>query len=387
MMVSNSLRQEAGLTGPAVGAAAWFRQRGVLGGLLGTAALSIVLASVPVNSASADRGDNGRGARVLNCGDDLNEAGNYRVDSDLVCTAPIRVNASHVHVDLRGHSITCDTDEAWQAPAEYPWVDAFAVNYDSYVAWRGGADPEGLAVITDFQIRNGTIANCLDGMFWYKTDRSKASDLDLVGHNRDNEALNSFARGINLEASHNNKIRRNRFSGNSQGIVLHLSNGNDISHNLAELSGDTGFMLFGATGNVFAHNRALNNGWGFWVDAGNNGENSTGNTLKDNEASGNSEDGLALIGSADDNVLRKNTASNNGGIGILMVGVPEFGIAVPAGNSITNNTAIGNGAIDVAEVEILDFFGAFEIVAPDECANLWNGNTFDTELRPLDCEE
>lgn len=323
----------------------------------------------------------------VNCGDELSRPGNYRLESNQDnCTSSIKITSSNVHLDLAGHTITCNPD-AWE-DSDYPYADAISVNYNGYLDYRrNGTDLSEVAVLSDVHVRNGTISNCLDGMFVFKTDRSKVAHMNFLSNNRNDEAMNSLARGISLESSHNNQISNSLFNGNFQGIALNLSNSNKLSENIVTQSEADGIILFGSSGNTLKHNESSENVWGIWLQYDDSGEQqSTGNTIVDNEVLRNAESGIFLIGGSDDNVIRKNTVVNNAtGIGLL--GVPEFGIPVPSGNSVFKNVVTGNALSDLLEFVILDYFGAYETSPAEECGNLWKSNTFDTSLGPVMCIE
>ena len=334
-------------------------------------------------------------AEAVECGDVLSEPGNYSLNSDLVCTSPINITGSNVHLDLAGHSISCDA-ENWQytTPGDrYPQiVTGIFVNADSAIEWEesgSGIDELPQApVLTGFKVKNGTIADCSFGMYFFKTDRSKVSNMHLDGNNVGRPEFNGATVGITMFASNDNHLFGNRVSGDGlYGFEITLSNGNQLKSNVLEGLGDTGIFLIGSSGNVLRKNTAVDNLSGiylqpdfFWgVDV------SADNVVASNNVSNNEFDGITLLGPTNGNVLRRNTVNHNGGIGVMLLGLAPFGLPVPSGNTIRGNTAFGNPTADLAEVDLDGNF--VDLVIPDECSNLWKHNTFDTSLGPVDCIE
>lgn len=335
---------------------------------------------------------------AVECGDVLSAAGNYSLNSDLVCTSPIKVTGSNVHLDLAGHSISCDaTNWAFVDPpsdtVRYPQiVTAIFVNADSAIEWElSGSGQDGLPqapVLTGFKVKNGTIADCSFGMYFFKTDQSRVTNMHLDGNDVARPEFNGATVGITTFASNDNHLIGNRVSGDSFiGIEVGLSNGNRLRGNVLEGLGDTGIYLIGSSGNVLRKNTAVDNLWGiylqpdfFWgVDVSND------NVIASNIVSRNAVDGIVLLGPTNDNIVRGNTVTDNGGFGVTLVGLAPFGLPVPAGNTVRGNIAFGNPTADLAEIDLEDDFET--PVIPAECSNLWKHNTFGTSVGPEDCIE
>lgn len=348
------------------------------------------------------RGEHSKGrhhgpGEVVECGDLLSEAGNYSLNSDLVCTSPIKVTGSNVHLDLAGHRISCDA-ENWEYadpasdPSRYQQiVTAIFVNADSAIEWdeSGGAqeDLSQAPVLTGFKVKNGTISDCTFGISLFKTDRSKVTNMHMDGNTVARPEFNNDTVGILAFASNDNHFIGNHVSGGSlQGFELLYSNGNRLLGNVLEGMGDDGIFLIGSSENVLQHNTTIDGSYGiylqpdfFWFVYV-----SSGNVIKSNKVSGNAVDGITLLGPSNGNVVRGNAVTDNGGVGVLLQGLSPFGLPFPAGNTMRGNTVFRNAVVDLAEIDLDE---NFEPVVPAECSNLWEHNAFDTAIGPEMCIE
>ena len=210
---------------------------------------------------------------AVECGDVLSKAGNYSLNSDLVCTSPIKVTGSNVHLDLAGHSISCD-EANWKENAEgerYPQiVTALFVNADSAIEWEeGGSGIDGIPqapVLNGFKVKNGTIAGCTFGMYFFKTDRSKVRNMHLTGNNVARPEFNDASAGVTTFFSNDNDFIGNQVSGGSlNGFEVILSDGNRLIGNLLEGATDDGIILFGSSGNVIRKNTVVDNPFGIYI--------------------------------------------------------------------------------------------------------------------------
>ena len=335
--------------------------------------------------------------QAVECGVVLSEPGNYSLNSDLICTSPIKVTGSNVHLDLAGHSIRCDA-ENWEfiAPDDvsvrYPQIVAgIFVNADSAIEWEeSGSGIDGIPQapgLTGFKLKNGSIEDCSYGMYFFKTDRSKVKNMHLAGNNVARPEFNNASAGVTTFFSNDNDFIDNHVSGGSlNGFELALSDGNRLIGNLLEGAIDSGIILYGSSGNVIRKNTVVDNPWGIYLQPYFDDfiEEFSDNVIASNNVSGSAFDGITLIGPSTGNVVRGNTVTDNGGVGVLLQGVAPFGLPVPAGNTVRENIATGNPTADLAE---LDLDEAFEPVIPAECSNLWKHNTFDTSFGPVDCIE
>jgi parallel beta-helix repeat protein len=335
--------------------------------------------------------------QAVECGDVLSEPGNYSLNSDLICTSPIKVTGSNVHLDLAGHSISCDAANwAYADPpsdtVRYPQIVAgIFVNADSAIEWEdSGSGLDGIPQapgLTGFKVKNGSIADCSYGMYFFKTDRSKVRNMHLDANNVARPEFNNASAGVTTFFSNDNHFTGNHVSGGSlNGFELALSKGNLLIGNLLEGATDDGIILFGSSGNVIRKNTVVDNPWGIYLQPYFDDfiEESADNVVASNNVSGSAVDGITLIGPSTGNTLRRNTVTDSGGVGIVLQGVAPFGLPVPAGNTVRGNIATGNPTADLAEVDLDE---NFEPVIPAECSNLWKHNTFDTSVGPVDCIE
>ncbi len=340
--------------------------------------LVTLLACTSFVDADDDDDDDEDEVTSVSCGDNLSKPGRYRLDGDLVCNATINITGSHIDFNLRGHSITCSGPEVWEYPAEAAdtppedlnvWVKGITVNFVDV------DQPQ--ADVEDISIRNGSITNCWVGIQWSDVRDSRISNMNLSGNRLDAECCSS--RGIETVRADGNRIVRNHLNGNGLGIGMFSSAGNLVARNQIEGNAADGIFLLDSAGNRVRRNDVGGNEWGIWL------ENSSDNTVAANSVYDNNQDGVLAIGLSDGNAIMRNELVDNN-TGIILLGIPEFGIPVPAGNVIRRNTALGS-ELDVGEFNIIDFFGDFELVPPEECANTWMRNVFDTALGPENCIE
>ena len=139
--------------------------------------------------------------------------------------------------------------------------------------------------------------------------------------------------GIRLEnLLSGNLVTQNtaNFNGGS-GIELDNSDQNKLTGNSANFNVGSGFVLNSATKTALSGNTANQNQQDGFILLGN----SQGNTLAGNAARSNFSDGFRTTASASANTFMKNTAANN---------LSEGFFILTDGNTLTMNTAVGNGA-------------------------------------------
>ena len=347
---------------------------------IGTGLCFALLICAPAVWAHDRDGDDLR-ATPVGCGDNLSEPGLYELEADLVCNASIRITSSHVQFDLKGHGITCSDPEVWQFPPEAAatpaedlniWIKGISVNFvDVDVPQE---------TIRGVVIRNGTISGCAEGILLSNVEKSTIANMQLTDNGLSTDCC--WPRGLEMVESNRNLVTRNRMNGNGQGMALFSSEGNWISHNETSGNVSDGMVLIQSSSNLLRRNTADGNEWGLFV------EDSPNNTIVGNELSGNFAEGLILVGGSDGNAIVGNEVIDSGAFGILLLGIPQFGVPVPADNFLWFNTALGSGAIDLAEGNVLDYFGeeGGPFGVPTEvCTNTWIRNTFDSELGPEHC--
>jgi len=355
---------------------------GFLPGLLAAGLLLGVSAWVPQAAIAKDKTHDEHETSV-SCGDNLSQPGNYEIDNDLYCTSTIKITSSDVHLDLGGHTLTCSGPDEWNYPPEsagYSPEDIVAFVTGIEVNFNEFDDRSQEPVVTGVKIRNGTVTNCSEGILLYKADRSQVTEVNFVGNTL--EADCCAAKGLELTASNNSHIRDNTFSGNSYAIGIFFSSGNKVRDNHLNTSSLDGLLLGESSGNKISKNTMDDNaGAGIWL------EESENNQIKNNVIRRNGDAGILLIGPSNGNVIRKNQLLDNASSGVAMLGIPEFGIPVPADNVIRKNTSFGNGFVDLGEIIITDFFGAFNIEPAPDCSNIWKKNDFEAEVGPIGCIE
>ena len=322
----------------------------------------------------------------VSCGDNLSVPGKYVLESDLTCDKPLKINVSGVHLDLGGHTLSCSSPELWQFPpasAGTPtndlnkWISGIEVNFrlDTF----GSSVPN----ISNVQISNGSVTNCHDGIFVYHTVNSKFSHMELSGNLSDADCC--FARGLELLESHDNHIVNNEMMRNVQGLAFFYSDNNQVAGNRMAENLYVGMYIVGSVENTFSGNRSNDNIWsGIWL------EGSDANKIIGNEMNRNGDTGIILVVENSDNVIRGNQVNDNGYLdilfpgGIVLVGAPDFGLPMPAGNTIQANVVRGNVQYDLVETKILEF-ETFDYVTPVACSNLWKSNKSTVEFGPADC--
>jgi parallel beta-helix repeat protein len=190
----------------------------------------------------------------------ISTRGHYQIVADLTSSGDcITITASHVKLDLNGHTITGPS-----AASSASGILLVAIN---------NVDIEGPGLITNF----GVAIN-FEG-----ADSSEVKDVTTTG--------NLFGFAVNRDfvtPNLNDFSNKNVFRGNT-------STGNTV----------TGFTLNGADNNHLINNVASNNGTGIFIEDG------TENQLKENTANGNSVHGIHIAGGSTKNSVRGNTAQTN----------------------------------------------------------------------------
>ncbi|MFW9999623.1 MAG: right-handed parallel beta-helix repeat-containing protein [Candidatus Hermodarchaeota archaeon] len=194
-------------------------------------------------------------------------------------------------------------------------------------------------------------------------------------YSKNNSILGNFANynryGIFLYECRNNTISNNQIKFNSYGLFLNSSNNNEISGNSANYNG-YGISLYECSNNTISGNLANNNiyGWGgagIFIYGFNN-------VILLNSANNNGEYGIGVWG--DKNLISGNVASYNSGIQIVD---PYFGVHIYGGIGIylvgSNNTILENTANNNNENGIRILFKSYYNTILDNTAsnNNWNG--------------
>lgn len=345
--------------------------------LIGTSLL-LALLTLAVTARADNKWDDDKGATIVSCGDDLSKPGRYKLDRSLTCNKTIKITSSDVRFNLKGHSITCSSPEDWQYPPEADdtpegdrnvWVKGITVNF---VDVDQRQDP-----VRGVKIKNGTITKCAQGILLSDVEESTVKNMDLVGNTLSAECCGP--RGMEMVNANNNRVANNRMTGNGLGLAVYLSDGNRVQNNELSDNFDTGLLLVESSGNVLRRNNTNRNGWGIWL------EGSSDNTVTNNSSKNNGNEGILAFFGSDGNAILRNEFIDNT-TGIVLLGLPQFGLPVPADNVIKSNTALGNSDDDAAEIDVLfDDEDNIEEVVPDACSNTWARNTFDTVVGPENC--
>jgi len=195
-------------------------------------------------------------------------------------------------------------------------------------------------------IQNIDTSNKVDGKpiyYWVgQQDKQIPSDAGFVGIvNSINITVSDLtlannSMGVLFAHTSNSRIENVTASSNNyhHGIYLFFSSnntitGNTLRNNTASGSDLCGIYLEGSSNNTLTNNTASNNGYGIWLHSSSNY-----NTLTNNTANSNNYYGIWLHSSSNYNTLTNNTASGNGDDGIILDS--------SSNNTLTNNTANSN---------------------------------------------
>jgi hypothetical protein len=271
---------------------------------------------------------------VSECGSYITEPGKYLLANDLFCdpgVTPIKILASDVMLDLRGHSINC------------------AVGDRSGVVVGDDGDQE---VFSNVRITNGSINGCGVGALLWFTDGARVTKMSFSG---------SIESGVTLVEAQNNVIKNNEFWGDFWAINSYASTGNSYSHNTIRYS-VVGIDLYAETDSRITCN-TVDQGY-FTLSLGPYGPwPSSGNLVRGNLVTG-SFLGIAMVG----------------------YGTPDDGVTDPQSidNLIHANVATGNWW-DMAEALYNPYTDELFVEPGAACANTWKNNQFYWSLGPPDC--
>ncbi len=309
--------------------------------LLFTVSALILVILLPVAAFAGNK-------TISDCGTIITEPGNYKLAHDLLACpgapfgtvgGPLVILSSDVKLNLKGHTIECDTIDNDQT-----------YGYGVFVA---GGD-------SNIHIKNGTISGCNAGVLFVATSDSSVSKVTVLG----SKVESGFAvpggfpvsfggHGIWLSSSTDVVLKHNQLLGNeSAGVFDNGSMSNKISHN------------------VTSYNQAQ----GIFVNSVQKSK------ITCNEAVGNGLAGVLLGGTATtENLVKGNVTSGSfAGIGLLAFSDDEM----PSNNTFRRNRSEGN-FYDLSEA----LFTGFDLVASEDapCKNDWRANQYVTQVGPLDC--
>ncbi len=275
---------------------------------------------------------------VTECGTIIAGPGKYKVVNDLACDPGemgIKILASDVKLDLRGHTISCDTPER------------------SGVIVGDFGDPE---VFSNVRISNGTVSGCGVGVLLIFTDGARITKMSLI---------ENAESGITLVEAENNVIKKNLIEGgfvSFWAINSFAGGGNWFGHNTVRHT-LAGIDLYAETDSRITCNAANENFYAFGL-----------NPLGPTPSSG--------------NLVRGNQFTNGAlGMGLIGVGEPPDVLEEPMStdNLVHANVAIGNRLFDVTESIYSYTLDDFFLLPDAECHNMWKNNMFGTQYGPENC--
>ena len=257
----------------------------------------------------------GAATSQVSCGDTITTDTN--LDSDLVdCpNHGIVIGADNITLDLNGHTIDGDGELVDPCPDDQ-FCDLGVDNTAGHdgVTIKGGSIREfalGVFILgaSDNRLRHLSVSmNLFLGIVIGESARSRVERTSVTRN-----GLTTDAGGMFLFASHDNRIERNRLSGNgSVGLGSDEADDNRIVKNTFSDNPEAGIFMFG-DGNKVSRNRILRNGDGI-VSEGND------NTFTRNhiDASGCPENecgiGISLEGGTDNLIAHNIIAPRHTGI-------------------------------------------------------------------------
>ncbi|MCG2827482.1 MAG: right-handed parallel beta-helix repeat-containing protein [Thermoplasmatales archaeon] len=267
---------------------------------------------------------------IGSAGDNVNEVNEISVSS-------ARTLSSHAPIYIDGNADFSDADDdgVSNPSAAGTEDDPYIIEgWDINASTANGIDIRNTNKY--FIIRNGTIhdgkSNDKHGIYFYSVTNGRIDNV--TSYNNSN--------GIYLDSSSDNDIINNTASNNYFGILLlnsSYSNGeNNTANNNTGVAGNggppsTGILVAGSH-NTIRNNRLQNNTNGILVTSGdpNNPVEAINNTISSNNASYN-DYGIAISGS-NNNQITNCTVYNNSEYGIFLVSSSD--------NNIINNIALNN---------------------------------------------
>jgi hypothetical protein len=269
---------------------------------------------------------------ISECGTVITEPGKYRVTQDLFCLPyqqGIQIFASDVTLDLKGHTITCDS--SGEAPVGAVWVGDFF-------------DPT--SVVEKVWVKNGTVSGCNDAVIFFYGQSGKATKITATGNEN----------GISVLEAKDTLIKNNVGFGNVRAINTFGGIGSKIRGNALYDNFDAAIALEAETDALVACNTSERDVFGVRIGPFSSG-----------------------------NVVRGNYVSNGGyGIALYGVGTPEqIFLPVASDNLIRKNIVQGSVRADLSET-ILNPIVGLPFVQPG-CQNTWIKNQYGTLFGPVDC--
>lgn len=188
---------------------------------------------------------------------------------------------------------------------------------------------------------NALTNNAWDGMVVLFSPETRVIGNVLKGNKNQGFELN--------QGSDRSSVIGNYAANNADdGLIVGAVSGLRVENNILQGNPDGGLFMFDLHGSWISHNLAFGNGAGIDLEGGQNG--STNNVIANNDTSRNQFVGLVLenVG-ADHNLVTANIADDNkgasadGGGGIVL--------ATANGNTVRDNVAVGNRAVGIGVFE------------------------------------
>lgn len=293
----------------------------------GILVLSLAILAIPALPAHAGH---------IGCGAALGPGGSFALDSNVgPCVGPgAAITVDSAMLDLATFTVSCTAGDGLVLIGQKATLTNGTVDGCERGVVLGGTGRHRVSGVTSQNSQS--LGLLLD----IGSDKNRVSDSTVTGTSGD---------GVNVD-SDKNRLERNDFSGNGSDGVEVNGDRNTLTGNTANDNGSDGIDVDGDDNKVVGNTANGNGDNGFEVDGDRN-------LFTQNTANGNDDDGFEI--DDDDNKVKANVAMGNSGNGILV----ELG---NTGNSITKNTATGNG------VDLQDQNG-------DCASNSWKNNTFDTK--------
>ena len=321
----------------------------------------------------------GRGTTPVECGDVIDEPGNYHLEADLHCElgvpppvfcedAAITITAPDVHLNGRNHTLSGFPTGVGLRIASITGVTVRNLGVERFgigveVSGGGSHRLHRLTIVenSDFYCNTGI------GLLLESTEGNRLQE-SVVTRNR--------AWGVRIVSSRENLLRNNEIVANrwrpgdlTGNVDLFQAEGNRIVGNDLSRGGLFGARFDRSNGNVLAKNviddTAAQPLFGTAVLLSDSDENLVRNNLVDRDPPANPAtrfSGIALFGASTGNVVEKNRVEHH-----------DFGISLAEGvqeTLVTKNTATTNLVFDARDDN------------PDCGTNLWRKNELGTTNQP-----
>jgi parallel beta-helix repeat protein len=307
------------------------------------------------------------GVPISTCHYNITAPGSYALATDLTCGAGvngINIFASNVTLDLNGHTITGPNNGGGTGVVVSNNVFA--------------PTPQ----IQNVQVRGpGLIQDFANGLYLQAASNSEISDVVLIRNSfgivtnfgvndkfKKNVATHNTTAGFDLRDS-NDQIQENVATNNPVGIEVEVGNGNEIFNNRLAGNNVGDFskgVYIKASDKNHIHNNIVSGNLNAIGDSQGIEIEGSGNNVSDNAVDGNAAGiSIGFHSNSSSNKIQDNIVSGN-----LFYGMAAGTMAL--GNEIHDNSAEGNGAFDLIDVN------------PGCGSNTWRNDTFLTAYQSCD---